>query len=407
MRVLRALRSVMLAAFLTSFAFPSYGYASPTETILMDTEVLKQTKIRITNGDPLLKPAFKKLMAEAEAALNDGPYSVTNKEKVPPSGDKHDYASYSRYWWPDKNKPDGLPYIRRDGETNPDSQSSKKSDRPRIESIGINTETLGLAYYLTGEKKYAVKAAELLRVWFLNPETRMNPNLNHAQCRPGHNDGTKSGVLDGRMMTRALEGSLLIAESSELSDAERKGLREWAGKYHHWLTTSELATEEAASRNNHGTFYDAQTMYFALYSGNEESAKQIAKKVAQNRILSQIKPDGSMPEEMARTRPLFYSNYNLHAMFLVAHLSKKVDVDVLQAGDSRLRAGLDFLTPYADPKKPWPYPTIKESDRIKMFAILLMADRAFPDGNYREKVNTLPQSEREIRRENLAFPLMR
>jgi hypothetical protein len=400
-------KTAAVAVYLSGFALAAYGDDGIPATILMDGEMLTQTKMRIEKGDPELKPALDNLIAEAEKALGDGPYSVMDKQKIPPSGDKHDYASYGRYWWPDPDQPDGLPYIRRDGETNPDSQSPKKSDRAAIEAMSVQTETLGLAYYLTGNEPYAEKAAELLRVWFLDPATRMNPNLNYAQGKPGIEDGSKSGVLDGRGMTRALEGSILIGGSSALTDAEREGLTAWAGEYFHWLTTEKLALEEAASRNNHGSFYDAQTMYFALYSGNGGAAEQIAKEVVQNRILPQIEPDGSMPEELARTRPLFYSNYNLHALFVVAHLAAKVDVNIWHAADSRLRAGLDFLTPYIDPSKPFPYPAIDDADRMKMFAVLLMAARVYPDGNYLQMVETLPQAERETHRENLVFPLMR
>ena len=380
---------------------------SAPPTILIDGGKLAKTKERIDQGDPKLKPAMEALIAKADEALAAGPYTVTDKEKVAPSGNKHDYASYSRYWWPDPEKADGLPYIWRDGETNPASQSLKESDRQRIEKVGVHTEALGLAYYLTGEEKYAKKAAEILRVWFLDPATRMNPNLNHAQCRLGHNTGTKSGVLDGRMMTRGLEGSLLIAGSSALSDTEREGLRTWVGEYLQWLKTGKLALEEAAATNNHGSFYDAQTMYFALYSGNKQEATKLAQAAIQKRILSQIEPDGSMPEELARTRPNFYSNYNLHAMFVIASLAEKVDVDIWNAGDARLRAGLDYLAPCADPSKPWPHKSIKENDRMKLFPILLMAAQAYPDGNYSELLGKLPLDDRKTRIENLAFPLMR
>ncbi|MFY0631752.1 MAG: alginate lyase family protein [Flavobacteriaceae bacterium] len=334
---------------------------------------------------------------------------MTNKEKLPPSGDKHDYSSYSRYWWPNPNQPGGLPYIRRDGETNPNSQSLKYSDRQRIGALGLNTETLGLAYYLTGKEKYAKKAAELLRVWFLDEETRMNPNVNHAQIRLGHNEGTKSGVLDGRLMIHALEGSLLIAGSSALSAIEQKKLKDWATAYFEWLSTSKLALQEASSKNNHGSFYDVQAMYFALYSGNQKAATQIAQNFIQHRLYSQIKPDGSMPEEMARTRPLFYSIYNLHAMFLVAHLAKKVGVDVWNASeeDSRLRAGLDYLVPYTDSNKSWPHPTIGETDRMKLFIILQMADRAYPGQNYLKEADVLSFEKRKNLRSNLAFPVIR
>lgn len=404
-------RTIAVAILLTGFTLTAHAQdkvaGTVVETILMDGETLAQTKTRIENNDPDLQPALDALIQEADAALEDGPYSVTDKKKVAPSGDKHDYASYSRYWWPDPDKPDGLPYIRRDGETNPASQSTDESDRPRIELVGINTETLGLAYYLTGEEKYAKKAAEILRVWFLDPATRMNPNVNHAQVRLGHNKGTKSGVLDGRMNIRALEGSILLAGSSELSDAEREGLKAWAAEYFQWLTTEKLPLDEAASKNNHGSFYDAQAMYFALYGGNKEAATEIAKKFVNKRLLSQIKTDGTMPEEFARTRPLFYSMYNLHAMFMVANLAQKVDVDIWNAGDARLRVALDYQAPYADPNTPWPHHSIKKAERIKMFAILKMADIAYPDGGYLKMVDKLPLDERKTRRENLAIPLMR
>jgi hypothetical protein len=42
-----------------------------------------------------------------------------DKTKTPPSGDKHGYLSEALYWWPDPSKQDGMPYIRRDGETIP------------------------------------------------------------------------------------------------------------------------------------------------------------------------------------------------------------------------------------------------------------------------------------------------
>ncbi|TWU46113.1 poly(beta-D-mannuronate) lyase [Rubripirellula tenax] len=405
-------QTTLVAFCVAGFALAANGSTATGDDgivtpVLMDGEMLAKTKLRIEKGDPELKSALDVLIAEADKALKGGPYSVTDKRKIPPSGDPHDYASYGRYWWPDPKKADGLPYIQRDGETNPDSQSPAESDRPRIEALGMHTETLGLAYFLTGKQAYAEKAAELLRVWFLDPETRMNPNMDYAQWRPGHAGGSKSGVLDGRMMARALEGSHLIAGSSALSDDERDGLKTWAGDYFHWLTTDELALAEAASENNHGTFYDAQAMYFALYCGNRDGAKKIANAVVQNRILPQIKPDGSMPEELARTRPLFYSNYNLHALFVVANLAQEVGVDVWNASDSRLRLGLDFLVPYADPSVLWPYPSIDEADRMDLFPVLLMGDRAYPGRGYRQMMETLPQDQRDVRRENLVFPLMR
>ena len=377
--------------------------------LLLDSQQLAFTKNQLKQGEPKLKKAFAQLILEADKALRKGPFSVTEKTKVPPSGNNHDYASYSRYWWPDPSKADGLPYIRRDGETYPESQSLDASDRRRIGSLGENAEALALAYYFTAKDIYAQKVAQLLRVWFLEEATRMNPNLNHAQCRPGHNTGSKSGVLDGRIMIKALEASLLIEGSNALSKEEKQGLKHWAEAYFEWLTTSELALQEAASKNNHGSYYDVQALYFALYAGKKEQAKQIAQSFYEKRILKQIQADGSMPEEMARTRPLFYSIYNLNALFLVAHLSEKVAVDIWKTNDpsSRLRIALDYLAPYSNPDKSWPFPTLKSTNRMDLFQILQLADRIYPTGNYLDFAKQLPQEEREIERSLLAYPLMR
>ena len=298
------------------------------DTILINEDHLKRNRTRLEQNSLKLRDSFIQLLKEAEIAMNEGPFSVTHKKKLPPSGDFHDYVSYSRYWWPDTSQPDGLPYKRRDGETNPDSQSSHLSDRPRIGKFGKNAETLGLAYYFTGEQKYAQKAAQLLRAWFLNKGTKMNPNMNHAQCRLGHNEGSKSGVLDGRLMIGAFESSLLIADSQEFSESEMFQLKEWASEYLNWLTTNKLALEEAKSKNNHGSFYDVQLMYFALFSGDKVLATKVANGFLKKRAILQILPDGSMPEELARTRPLFYSIYNLHALFLVAHMAESLEIDL-------------------------------------------------------------------------------
>lgn len=381
----------------------------PIAPLLLDSGTLATTKSQLEQEEPRLQKAYAQLILAADKALLEGPFSVTDKTQLPPSGNKNDYASYSRYWWPDPTKADGLPYIRRDGETYPGSQSLDASDRQRIGALGENIEALGLAYYFTGKEKYAQKVAQLLRVWFLDKTTRMNPNLNHAQCRPGHNTGSKSGVLDGRIMIKALEASLLIEGSKALSKEEKKGLKRWAEAYFEWLTSSELALQEAASKNNHGSYYDLQALYFALYAGKKAQAQQIAQDFYTKRILKQIQADGSMPEEMARTRPLFYSIYNLNALFLVAHLAEKVGEDLWKTNDpsSLLRTALDYLVPYTDPDKSWPHPTLRTTNRMDLFQILQLADRVYPTGNYLDYSKQLPQEDLEAERSLLAYPLMR
>ena len=162
-------------------------------------------------------------------------------------------------------------------------------------------------------------------------------------------------------------------------------------------------------KNNHGSYYDVQLLYFALFTGKRDLAQKVAQNFYQNRVLKQIQDDGSMPEEIARTRPLFYSVFNLHALFLFAHLAEKAGVDIWKANvaTSRLKAGLEFLVPYINPELTWPYPTIKEVNRMELFQLLLLADRVYPNENYLDYATRLPEEKRTVDRSQLAFPLMR
>ena len=159
------------------------------------TEFLERAKARLASGDAALKSALVRLIAEADAALEVGPFSVVHKTRLPVSGDVHDYFSYGPYWWPDPDKVDGLPYIRRDGEVNPEARNTN-SDRVALAAMTETVVTLSLAFYFTDKPIYAERAALLLRTWFLDPATRMNPHLDYAQAIPGRVDGRGIGIID-------------------------------------------------------------------------------------------------------------------------------------------------------------------------------------------------------------------
>ena len=94
----------------------------PTATFVLDGTTLAQNRRIIADKSDLKKvAAFQNLKQKADKVLIEGKlYTVMHKKQVPPSGDKHDYMSIGSYWWPDPSKPNGLPYIRKDGERNPE-----------------------------------------------------------------------------------------------------------------------------------------------------------------------------------------------------------------------------------------------------------------------------------------------
>ena len=312
---------------------------------------------------PIYNTAYRHLLKEADKALTAPYLSVMLKEKMPPSGDKHDYLSQARYYWPDPTKPDGKPYITRDGESNPELD---KLDRNRLGEMADNVTTLALAWYFSGKEQYAQKATKQLRVWFLDKKTCMNPHLKYAQVAPGHNNdlGRCYGVIDTYSFVEMLEAIQLLEKSHSFTPKDLKQLKAWFDQLLHWILNSEQGKEESNRANNHSTAHDAQAIAFALYTGNHEIAKQILLEVPEKRIFKQIEPDGKQPEELRRTLAFGYSEFNLQHLIDIAVMGEKVNIPILSQTSTDGRSiykAADFLQPYLGKKvKEWPYKQIND-----------------------------------------------
>lgn len=340
-------------------------------TFLWDAAALRANRASLAQDEPRLQPALAQLRAEAERALKLTPPSVMDKSRPAASGDNHDFYSFGPYWWPDPAKPDGLPYIRRDGEVNPASRMD--TDDTAFGRMGEAVETLGLAYWFTGDERYAEKAVQLVRAWFLDPTTRMNPNLQHAQAIPGITEGRGIGIVDFHRQPSINDAIALLDASPAWTTGDRGAYRTWLKAFYRWLTQSANGRDEHGERNNHGTWYDVQVAHLALVLGRNGEAKVILTEGLTTRLAHQVQPDGAQPLELARTNSLGYSLFNLEALFSCARLADHVGVDwwAFATPDGRsLRAALGFLAPYADPVKPWPKKDIHAADRNRLIPLL-------------------------------------
>jgi Alginate lyase len=332
------------------------GEAAP-RVFLYDGAMLARIKAADTK-DPRRQEIFQAAIAAADRAMNEGPFSVMQKGVTPPSGDKHDYMSQAPYFWADPSKPNGLPYIRRDGEHNPELK--KISDHDQFGKMGDDARTLALAYYLTGDQAYADRAELLLRTWFLNPETKMNPNLEFGQGIPGINTGRGIGIIESRSLLGATEAVGLLAGSKTWTTADEQGIKTWMAAYLKWMLTSQKGKDEDAAKNNHGTWYDLQVTELALFLGDRKLAVDTLERVKTRRI-TQIDPDGRQPLETARTNGWGYSNGNLDGLTQLATLGERVGVDLwnYKTPDGRsIQGAINFLLPYAISGKKWEYQQI-------------------------------------------------
>ncbi|SFZ80739.1 Alginate lyase [Devosia enhydra] len=303
------------------------------------------------------------LVSAAEEALARGPYAVVDKTSLPPSGDRHDYWHPAPYWWPNPDSADGLPLVRRDGERIPGSElyspESERYDRTRLQRLFDDTILLALAARVTGEQRFAGHARGLIHRWFIDPDTRMNPHLLYAQWMPERPSDVRLGfgIIEMKDLYFFLDAVRLLDADGALPAKDREGLRGWLRAYLDWLQASQQGQDERASRNNHGTAHDLQVAAIALYLGDMKTLSYTLR-AARARLLSQISPDGSQPEELARTQSAHYSAFNLQCWLNLARLAQTVGCDLWACGDgetSQLRNALAWLVPQLA-TGPWPYP---------------------------------------------------
>ncbi|MEI6265583.1 MAG: alginate lyase family protein [Sphingobacteriia bacterium] len=343
----------------------------------LDINAIQVNKQKVNNKNLALIPSYKELLRDADKSLLFGPVSVMEKLNIPPSGNKHDYMSLAPYFWPDPSKPNGLPYMRKDGETNPEVKDYK--DKEYLPALCEAVYTLSLANYFSDEDKYAKHAIKLLQVWFLDTATKMNPNLNFGQAIKGQNTGRGAGLIDTRHFIKLIDGINLLHQSEKLSSKDFSALQAWFAEFLNWMQTSKVGQEEMNAKNNHGVWYDAQRISMALLTNQNELAKQIVSNV-QKRINNQMDSNGFFPAELERTISLHYSLFVLEPLMQIAQMAKIVQVDLINyqsPNGNSIKKGIDALLPYLMMEKTWTGQQIKPFNYNEAIPLLAMSNVAF------------------------------
>lgn len=366
------IKSLVLLVTAIGFATAVKAVPQPGKppVFALSWQTLEKNKARIKNNDPLITPAYKSLLKDADKGLEFGPVSVMEKKNVPPSGDKHDYMSLAPYFWPDPSKPGGLPYMRKDGETNPEVKEYK--DKEYMPKLCDVVYTLALAYYYSGNKAYADHAGKLMQVWFIDTATRMNPNLNFAQAVKGQNTGRGAGMIDSRHFVKLIDGIGLLRDAASWTAANQQTMQQWFRDYLNWMETSKNGIDEMNAKNNHGAWYEAQRISIASFLDEPALLKKYIAS-AKNRLDKQIDDRGRFPLEMERTISLHYTVFAMDAFFVMARMAEQSGDDLWNykspSGKS-LKMAFEELKPYLTGEKKWDGPQIKEFEVAEGYSIL-------------------------------------
>jgi hypothetical protein len=325
---------------------------SKSDAVKIDFAKLAINKKRVAQKDPALMPAYKQLIKDAEKIMLLKPTSVMDKVDTPPSGNKHDYMSIAPYWWPDPSKPNGVPYMRKDGQVTPETKLY--SDKNNLPPLCDYVYTLSLAYYFSNDERYATKAATLTKVWFLDTATKMNPNMDFGQAVKGVATGRGEAMIDSRHFMFLLDGIQIIGKSAAWSQQDEQGLQQWFKQYLNWMHSSKNGLDELNANNNHGIWYDAQDICYSLYVHDTLNAK---KALARNfkRLSEQQDEHGFFPLELARQTSMHYSTFILNAFQIIAQLADQLNADYWHQSiqNKSLEKAYQALLPYMTKEKAW------------------------------------------------------
>lgn len=366
--------SIYISIFL--FIFFTDGYSAenkqqkPTMVFNLDYNDMLKIRKDLKKNNSEFKVAYSQIIAKADSLLNQEPFKVTDGD-IPPTGDVHDFYCIGKYSFPNPNTPTGLPYIRKDGVVNPEARGYKY-DLGRYEQTVSRVNTLALAWFYSGDEKYAAKASDFLRVWFIDTETRMNPSFECASALPGVHKGMAIGIIFGAQLVNFLDHVQLLTQSKSWTNVDNNGLKKWFNDYAQWLLTSKFGKEESRAINNHGTWYSAQIAAAAIYNNNTGLAKQMIDKgkiqlVEQLAMNTRDFPDGAMPHEMKRNQSFLYSLFGLEGFCALAGCGKAINYDLWHftaENGANMKTSFDFLTPYLLEKQPWPYQSLEDPKNL-------------------------------------------
>ncbi|MBB1200109.1 alginate lyase [Enterobacteriaceae bacterium 89] len=355
-----------------------------------DCQQMQEMKAKIQQGDSTLLPAWLQVKEQADKALEHSPYSVTEKKLLPASGDKHDYYSFGPYWWPNPDSKTTLPYIRKDGEINPSSKTDD-TDSKRMVQFSDDIRVLALAAFYSGDTRYAEKAKSQLSAWFINPATRMNPNLNYAQAIPGIVNGRGIGIIDTRVLIDVADSIALLQQAGFLSGKEVEGYKKWYADYTHWLLTSANGQEEANWYNNHGAWYDAQVTAFSLFTGNVNQAHQQIETFKYRHLAAQVNSKGELTAELERTRSFHYSNFALAAYARMGRYGEQANDDLwnFELDGRTMKSAFAFVSQQTGkPAADWHYKDIKFTPH-EALGPMLAAARAWKEESFRQSAGLL------------------
>jgi len=257
---------------------------------------------------------------ENEEKIEKGEISITlNKSHIKEITGANNYTSLATYYHPNPNSENGFPYIRKDGIANRDI--SRYSDNIYLHKMVLSTKLLSVFYYVTKSEEYAQRAIKIIRSFFINEQTKMNPNLTYSQIiMVGEKDVKERGlIIDADKLFILTDTIEILKASPGWRRSDEENIKQWFGDMSDWFLTSPRGIRQGGYYHNIRTSYSKQLISYLCLAGRVEDAKNYISKNIKELLSKQINSNGLQVQELDRIKNRHYCDYNL---FLLCDLAK-------------------------------------------------------------------------------------
>lgn len=309
-------------------------------------------ELYVRKKDAALGRLVGRLVGLAEKEVGNGAvYAVNGKKGAVGAGGLHEYVSVAPFHWRY-----GGQYVVREGLRSAEEMlytvEGERFDRTRWASFSGNVSVLTLAGYFSGNRMFFERAARMVRTWFVDEETRMEPHLRYAHMNfsKGETEGSYTGISEFVNVVTVFDMVRLLYKNEALSTEDMSGLKKWASEYGEFLQNSPQGHKAYTSSDHGGTLYDVQVAALAAFTGNFTKILWHTS-LSRTRLYEQMMKDGSLKNEMKRKPQLHHMMYGLQAWVWLGRISERVGVDLwkfkgYRRTERQLRRGMRYCVPY-------------------------------------------------------------
>lgn len=333
---------------------------------------------------PMQRHLADAVVARASVLVAAPTFSVTHKTApLSPSADPRLYQSTAPYDWRVRELPTPPPpnvkdkwgklkqplrlledpewrsahaetWLNADGYPAPKTWAEEDSDR--FHAMATNVTLFALAYCLSGEERFATKAAAIARRWWVDPTTAMLPNLDLSFLgRPPRHVAMGPiklhehwHALDSLALLTQQGGGVCVRDGAQdgtlvWTDGERLAVTKWCAQMASWL---QRHPDVHSPHNTHDVIYVVHVMALMRCAGRSDKDIVAFWTSIGPGVLAELPKDGSVPALAARNQALHFNLYMASGLTLwwraLENLGRPEDAQVVARKLVRCMAHMDM-----------------------------------------------------------------